>query len=319
MFRLLKLKPPHGWSAVAWELAIITLGVRIALAAQQLATLFISATKSPNWSAAAQRTGRLRCDGGTSAPPTFAACSGSMHSRSGRGRASRRPRSTVPIGCSFRNQHTGAWDLAKTSATTANIPLRQRLIFASLYDAINNWRQMINEEGENARALRGSRRRRINRRTAADRLSHLLGPGFRLPEGVQLRVHVQAVRRAEDRARREPADGSGQRQSAARTAGPDKLSVDLILIERRCAPHRLALAILRIAFRSLRDVDPVGSAAGRPRLAVSRCHDACFAPLRLRSAAAYASIASSSTAAALLWMNSKRCRDCGPSAARPGP
>jgi hypothetical protein len=37
MFRLLKLKPPHGWNAVAWELAIVTLGVVLALIAQQTA------------------------------------------------------------------------------------------------------------------------------------------------------------------------------------------------------------------------------------------------------------------------------------------
>ena len=36
MFRLLKLRPPHGWNAVIWELAIVTLGVLIALAAQQI-------------------------------------------------------------------------------------------------------------------------------------------------------------------------------------------------------------------------------------------------------------------------------------------
>jgi hypothetical protein len=36
MFRLLRFKPPHGWNAVAWELAIVTLGVVIALAAQQI-------------------------------------------------------------------------------------------------------------------------------------------------------------------------------------------------------------------------------------------------------------------------------------------
>ena len=35
MFRLMRLKPPHGWIAVAWELAIVTLGVLLALAAQQ--------------------------------------------------------------------------------------------------------------------------------------------------------------------------------------------------------------------------------------------------------------------------------------------
>lgn len=37
MFRLLRFKPPHGWNAVAWELAIVTLGVLIALATQQWA------------------------------------------------------------------------------------------------------------------------------------------------------------------------------------------------------------------------------------------------------------------------------------------
>lgn len=37
MFRLLRIRPPNGWSAVAWELVIVTLGVLIALAAQQWA------------------------------------------------------------------------------------------------------------------------------------------------------------------------------------------------------------------------------------------------------------------------------------------
>ena len=36
MFRLLRLEPPHGWKAVGWELTIVTLGVLIALAAQQI-------------------------------------------------------------------------------------------------------------------------------------------------------------------------------------------------------------------------------------------------------------------------------------------
>lgn len=37
MFRLLKLKPPHGWNAVAWELVIVTVGVLLALGLQQAA------------------------------------------------------------------------------------------------------------------------------------------------------------------------------------------------------------------------------------------------------------------------------------------
>lgn len=35
MFRLFKLNPPNGWNAVAWETAIVVLGVVIALGAQQ--------------------------------------------------------------------------------------------------------------------------------------------------------------------------------------------------------------------------------------------------------------------------------------------
>jgi hypothetical protein len=35
MFRLLRVKPPQGWNAVAWELGIVTVGVLMALAAQQ--------------------------------------------------------------------------------------------------------------------------------------------------------------------------------------------------------------------------------------------------------------------------------------------
>lgn len=35
MFRLMRLRPPHGWHTVAWELLIVTLGVLIALGAQQ--------------------------------------------------------------------------------------------------------------------------------------------------------------------------------------------------------------------------------------------------------------------------------------------
>lgn len=35
MFRLIRLNPPHGWNAVAWELAIVTVGVLLALGLQQ--------------------------------------------------------------------------------------------------------------------------------------------------------------------------------------------------------------------------------------------------------------------------------------------
>lgn len=156
MFRLLKLKPPHGWNAVAWELAIVTLGVLIALGAQQL----VDGIHQRN--EVAQLVGALRSELADNR-------SRWEHVRNSdpctlqRLDVLERWNATAPRGArlarAYRlflwNQHSGAWDLAKTSTTTASIPLRERLLFASLYDAINNWRQMINEENANTQILNG--------------------------------------------------------------------------------------------------------------------------------------------------------------------
>jgi hypothetical protein len=47
MFRMMKLRPPNGWPSVWWELAIVTLGVLIALGAQQW-------VEERNWSSRVQ-------------------------------------------------------------------------------------------------------------------------------------------------------------------------------------------------------------------------------------------------------------------------
>jgi len=180
MFRLTKLKPPHGWNAVAWELAIVTLGVLIALGAQQ----FVDGIHQRD--EVAQLVGALRSELADNR-------SRWEHVRASdpctlqRLDALERWNATAPSGARLNrayrlflwNQHSGAWDLAKTSETTANIPLRQRLIFASLYDAINNWRQMINEENANTQALSGllaTADQPENRRQIAYRIS--LARGF---------------------------------------------------------------------------------------------------------------------------------------------
>ena len=180
MFRLLKLSPPHGWSAVAWELAIVTLGVLIALGAQQ----FVDGIHQRN--EVAQLVGALRSELADSRGRW-------QHVRNSdpctlqRLDALEKWNATAPSNAKLNrayrlfvwNQHSGAWDLAKTSETTTHIPLRERMIIASLYDAINNWRQMINEENENARALSGllaTADQPENRRQIAYRIS--LARGF---------------------------------------------------------------------------------------------------------------------------------------------
>ena len=156
MFRLTKVAPPHGWNAVVWELAIVTLGVLIALVAQQL----VDGIHQRN--EVTQLVGALRSELADSR-------SRWQHVRNSdsctlqRLDALEKWNATAPrsakLNRAYRlfvwNQHSGAWDLAKTSEAMASIPLRQRVLFASLYDAINNWRQMIVEENDNARVLGG--------------------------------------------------------------------------------------------------------------------------------------------------------------------
>jgi hypothetical protein len=156
MFRMLKLAPPHGWNAVAWELGIVTLGVLIALGAQQ----FVDGIHQRD--EVAQLVGALRSELADSRA-RWQRVRNSDPCTLQRLDALERWTATAPrdakLNRAYRlfvwNQHSGAWDLAKTSETMTHIPLRERLIIASLYDAINNWRQMINEENENARVLGG--------------------------------------------------------------------------------------------------------------------------------------------------------------------
>lgn len=180
MFRLLRLKPPHGWSAVAWELAIVTLGVLIALGAQQ----FVDGINQRN--EVVELTGALRSELADSRARW-------QHVRNSdpctlqRLDALQWWNATAPANAKLNrayrlfvwNQHSGAWDLAKTSETMTHVPLRERMIFATLYDAINNWRQMIVEENDNARVLGGllqTADQPENRRQIAYRIS--LARGF---------------------------------------------------------------------------------------------------------------------------------------------
>jgi hypothetical protein len=71
---------------------------------------------------------------------------------------------TAPLGAKLRSDsyrvflwgmHSSAWDIAKTSAVAADIPLKERLTYASLHAAIENWRQFIDEENANIGRLGG--------------------------------------------------------------------------------------------------------------------------------------------------------------------
>jgi hypothetical protein len=150
-------KPLHGWRAFVGEVGIIVLGVLIALGAEQVAQTVHDRADAKQLSDALR--GELsddrarwesiraqdRCteqrldvlDKWVVSAPASAIIS----------------RNPYPI--MLWNMHSTAWDIAKTSPAVTRIPLEERLVYASLYGAVDNWRQFFNEEYANLDALVG--------------------------------------------------------------------------------------------------------------------------------------------------------------------
>src|SRR4029079_9608960 len=153
MFRLTRLEPLHGWNAVAWELAIVTLGVLIALGAQQIVEGIHDRREVDQLRSALRAEladDRARWEHMRASDPCTLQ----------RLDAIDRWLATAPakakLSDAYRlflwNMHSSAWDLAKTSPATTDIPLQERLTYASLYGAIDNWRPFLDEENKNSLA-----------------------------------------------------------------------------------------------------------------------------------------------------------------------
>ena len=156
MFRLLKLKPPHGWNAVAWELAIVTLGVLIALVAQQIVE------DIHDREAVAQLRSALRAELADDRARwedmrASDACTQQRLQVLDRwaSTAPAQAKLVRPYRLMLWNMHSSSWDIAKASPAAAHIPLDERLTYADLYAGIDNWREYLAEERVNAITLSG--------------------------------------------------------------------------------------------------------------------------------------------------------------------
>ena len=141
MFRLLKLSPPHGWVAVLWELGIVTLGVLIALGAQQVVEAaqwreqvgaFRAAVRQEvawNLGTADYRTKQNHC----------VKARLDQLERWMRGWQSGHPQTlTGKIGAPMSvSLYTSAWQ-SRDPSMMAHIPLAERLAFGELYDEFAN-------------------------------------------------------------------------------------------------------------------------------------------------------------------------------------
>jgi hypothetical protein len=151
MFRLLKLRPPNGWSAVAWELAIVTLGVVIALGAQEVA-------QSLHWSREVRET-RKALD--AELARDLAAfeyrlkqrkCIGDRLTELNRWAESFREGAPIKLKAPTPNLpgfnvRTAVWQLTD-GEIAARIPLEARLNYAWLYDALKSFDELKQQEGD---------------------------------------------------------------------------------------------------------------------------------------------------------------------------
>src|SRR6185503_13543841 len=167
-------KPLHGWREFVGEVGIIVLGVLIALGAEQ------AVEKIHERSQIGELERALRSELADSRARWEDMRAGDI-CEAKRLDALERWLATAPatarlpdaFGPMLWNMHSSAWDLARTGPAANSISLHERLIYASLYDAINNWRSYLDEERNNAvqlNALLATADQPEHRREAAMRI-----------------------------------------------------------------------------------------------------------------------------------------------------
>jgi hypothetical protein len=147
-------KPLHGWREFVGEIGVIVIGVLIALGAEQAIEAIHERSEAAQLRSALEAEladDRARWE----------------DIRAGDNCAERRLNTlehwlaVAPVGADLKNAyvpflwntHTSAWDSARSSPAGQLLGLDERLTYASLYDALDNGRRGIIEEGKNAEAI----------------------------------------------------------------------------------------------------------------------------------------------------------------------
>jgi hypothetical protein len=149
MFRMLKLEPPHGWRPVFWELGIVTIGVLLALGAQQLVETIhwnrevahtrkaLDAELAHNLAAFDYRISQRPC-----VAARLAELKQSLaRQRQGQVLPLKRPiASPIGFGLGF-----SVWEVASGEARS-RMPIRSKLQYASLYDMFRHFVDLDNSD-----------------------------------------------------------------------------------------------------------------------------------------------------------------------------
>jgi hypothetical protein len=146
-----KPKPWHGWREFLKEYGIIVLGVLTALALEQSVEALRQGEQIEQLRSALRgelADSRARWEDMSSGQ----ACTEARLDAIERWLRAAPPTARVVDGYQpmLWNMHSSAWDIAKASSAAQHIPLEERLLYASLYSAVDNWREYLNEERANA-------------------------------------------------------------------------------------------------------------------------------------------------------------------------
>jgi hypothetical protein len=144
-------RPLHGWRQFVGEVGIIVLGVLVALSAEQIAERFHERSQVDQMRRALRgelADSRARWEDMKASHD----CALKRLDAVEQWVRTAAPGERLVDGYDpmLWNMHSSAWDIAKTSPAAEHIPLDERLLYASLYSAIDNWREYLNEERDNA-------------------------------------------------------------------------------------------------------------------------------------------------------------------------
>jgi hypothetical protein len=147
-------KPLHGWRMFIGEVGIIVIGVLIALGAEQLVQWVHGREDVAQLRAALKgelADDRARWEYMSAADRCTLKRLDALNNWVATAPSGGRVPDAYPI--LLLNLHSSSWDVAKTSAATARIPLRERLTYASLYAALENWRELLRNEVMNTQVI----------------------------------------------------------------------------------------------------------------------------------------------------------------------
>lgn len=144
-------KPPNGWNAVAWDLAIVTVGVLVALVAQQVVENWewrqkVQIVRQSLMGELANDRARWDYDlaGAKCALPEVER----LDSWARDGAVGALPSFPIVRSSQIMTMHTTNWTLAANSQALDHFPVREQLAFAALYAGISNRQSSIGEASD---------------------------------------------------------------------------------------------------------------------------------------------------------------------------